>query len=81
MKQTERLLGYLREHRTINPLEAWGYLGIYRLAARIRDLRRAGHGIRRELVPVENRFGEVCRVARYTLESEAGDKENDHEQV
>lgn len=39
MSQTEQLLRYLRRHRTITPLEALRELGIFRLAARIHNLR------------------------------------------
>ena len=58
---------YLEGHRVINPLDAWDKLGIYRLSARICDLRKAGHKIDDERITVQNRFGEDCRVARYWL--------------
>ena len=48
-------------------MEAWSELGIYRLGARVFDLKASGHDIDRELVPVSNRFGEECRVAQYRL--------------
>lgn len=48
-------------------MEAWSELGIYRLGARVFDLKAQGHEIVRELVAVNNRFGEECRVARYKL--------------
>ena len=67
--QNERLLGYLQERRTIDPLTALDKLGIYRLGARVYDLRQAGHSISTELKAVENRFGEECKVALYTLGS------------
>ena len=65
--QNARLLAYLRVHREIDPLTAWRELGIYRLGARIYDLREAGHSIESDRIPVENQFGEECRVARYRL--------------
>lgn len=68
-KQTDRLLDYLKEHRAINPMEAWTKLGIYRLGARVFDLRRAGHPISSARQKVPNRFGEECRVASYRLET------------
>lgn len=68
MTQCERLLTYLEEHRAINPMEAWTQLGIYRLGARVFDLRRAGHPICSTFQKVPNRFGEECRVASYRLE-------------
>ena len=65
--QTERLEAYLNERGTITPIEAWQLLGIYRLSARICDLRYQGMTIQTEPCEVENRYGEKCRVARYKL--------------
>lgn len=67
MKQTERLLAHLKRHGTINPLESWRELGIYRLASRICDLRNEGHEIRKDMVSVRNQFGEDVRFAEYEL--------------
>lgn len=68
MTQNERLLMHLKQHGTIQPMEAWSDLGIYRLGARIYDLRDQGYAITRKMVNVVNRFGEECRVAEYQLE-------------
>lgn len=68
-KQTDRLLAYLKTHREIDPLTAWTELGIYRLGARVFDLRKAGHPITSDRKAVENRFGEECKVALYRLEA------------
>jgi hypothetical protein len=65
--QNERLLEWLRANRTIDPLQAWTELGIYRLGARIYDLRRQGHFIINDTKKVANRYGEACRVAEYEL--------------
>ena len=65
--QNERLAAYLAQHGTINPLEAWTELGIYRLGARVFDLRQRGFEIKSENVKVQNRFGEDCHVAQYKL--------------
>ena len=65
--QCARLLARL-ERGPINPMQAWDELGIYRLGARVFDLRSAGHAIVRVMVPVPNRYGEDCRVAQYRLE-------------
>lgn len=65
--QNERLAAYLEEHKEINPLEAWVKLGIYRLGARVFDLRQQGYEIKSENVKVQNRFGEACHVAQYRL--------------
>lgn len=43
--QAIEVLTYLKQHGTIEPKEAWTKLGVYRLAARIKDIRDAGHVI------------------------------------
>ena len=67
--QTDRLLAYLRANHEIDPLTAWRELGIYRLGARVFDLRSAGHSISSGRKSVENRFGESCNVALYRLDA------------
>lgn len=62
-----RVLEYMRAHGGITPLEAWTELGVYRLSARIADLRKLGHAIDGKTVTVSNRYGEACRVKRYAL--------------
>jgi hypothetical protein len=66
MTQVERLNEYLDTHNSITPLQSWEELGIYRLGARIFDLKKAGVVIHTRLTPVENRFGEECHVAEYS---------------
>ena len=63
--QNMRLFDYLSTGKTITPLEAWSELGIYRLSARVYDLRMAGHDVTSRITGVSNRFGEVFRVAEY----------------
>ena len=65
--QTRRLEQYLGRHGTITPLTALRTLGIYRLSARILDLRRAGRGISTKMVRVGSRDRRKC-VAQYRLE-------------
>lgn len=67
MTQCERVLEWLQERGDLDPMTAWQELGVYRLGARIFDLRKAGHNIERQLKDVSNRFGETCRVAYYRL--------------
>jgi len=69
MTQCERLANRLSYGYSINPLESWTALGIYRLSARVFDLRKAGWPISTEMVEVENQFGETVRVAQYRLET------------
>lgn len=64
--QTERLLARLRRG-PVTPLDAMIELGIMRLAARIADLKAAGHEIRTETVEVATRLGGTARVAQYSV--------------
>ena len=65
MKQTERILQYLEDFGTINPMQALMDLGIMRLAARIADLRRSGIQIETDIVTGKNRYGEPVHFAEY----------------
>jgi len=65
--QNIRLLQYLKENKRINPLQALTELGIYRLGARIFDLKKMGYDITKTNIAVKNRFGEKCIVAEYKL--------------
>lgn len=70
MSQNDRILDHLQTVGTIRPMTAWNDLGIYRLASRINDLRKAGHKIKTRKVEVVNRWGEACYIAEYSLETE-----------
>ena len=67
--QCDRIQSYLETHDGITPMEAWNQLGVYRLGARIWDLKhKKGLPIVRYMVKVKNRYGEECKVAKYRLE-------------
>ena len=69
--QCDRVLTYLENHKGITPMDAWNYLGVYRLGARIWDLKhKRGIAIKKIMVDVPNRYGEICKVAEYRLEAE-----------
>ena len=67
--QVQRLRKYLIAHQRITPLDAWSKLGIYRLSARIHELRQMGYGINSTKTDVINAFGEKCSVGLYELTS------------
>ena len=67
MSQCERLQKWLESEGEIDPLTSWTKLGIYRLGARIFDLRQKGLNIKTGKKEVVNQFGEVCKVASYEL--------------
>ena len=74
-KQCERVIDYLREHRTITSREAMEYLGIERLSARVSELRSRGVPIRSRTIKKKNMFGEDCRISQYWLEESEGDRQ------
>lgn len=67
-KQTDRVLDYMRENGSISQMEAFVELGIFRLASRISDLKRAGYAINSQMEAVTNRYGEKCHIKRYTVQ-------------
>ena len=66
--QAQRVLEYIVIFGSITQLEALTELGVMRLASRISDLKRQGYPIKGENVSVKNRYGETCRVKRYSLQ-------------
>ena len=50
MSQTAAVLDYIEKHGSIDPIRAMNDLHIFRLAARIADLRKAGVPIETEIV-------------------------------
>ena len=58
--QRDAILWHLERRGSITPIEALNELGCFRLAARIEELRRSGHGIK---TIIEKRKGK--RYARY----------------
>jgi hypothetical protein len=68
--QAQRLLAAI-ERVPLTTLEIQRQLGIGRAAARVYELREElepqGRTVSTELVPVENRFKERARVARYSV--------------
>ena len=65
--QNDRILAYMEAFGSITQLEALRDLGVMRLASRISDLKRQGHPIKSEMEVVENRFGESCKIKRYSM--------------
>lgn len=65
--RNQRILDYLDAHGSITQLEALKELGIMRLASRMSDLKRQGYEIESKMDVVHNRYGEKCRVKRYSI--------------
>lgn len=67
MKQTERILQYMRDFGSITQLEAIRDISCMRLGTRIFDLKREGYAIKKETETSKNRYGEDTSYARYRL--------------
>ncbi len=67
MNQTERIRAYLESHYCITPKQAMDDLGIYRLGARIYDLKKEGVPIKSGWLKTKNRYGEKTRVRMYWI--------------
>lgn len=68
-KDCQRILEHLKTHGALTSLEALRLGFGARLAARIYDLRAAGHKIVADSVEVQRADGTPTRVARYRLEA------------
>jgi hypothetical protein len=58
----------MEDHGTITAAVAMSEYGVYRLAARIADLRGQGYNISSEIQTGKNRYGEATHFAVYKLE-------------
>ncbi len=76
--QNERIITYMRDFGSITQLEALKDLGVMRLASRISDLRKQGYSIISTREIVENRYGEKCRIKRYSLEEYENEKQKNY---
>ena len=66
--QNKMLKKYMMTHKGgITAKEAWMYLSIQRLSARIADLIREGVDIASEYETGENKYGEKVRYKRYWM--------------
>ena len=68
--QCEKVLDSLREKGSINPIQALRWFGCFSLAARIYDLKKAGHHIISKRISKSGRYGRV-NFAEYSLESDS----------
>lgn len=73
MTQSAKILDFLKSHNGITSYEAFRYLNITRLAARISDLRRQGHEIYSQKEMSVNQDGKTVYYDRYRLRKEQKD--------
>ena len=62
--QNSKVLRYIEEHGSITPLEAMRF-GCMRLAARISDLKAAGHNIQTLIIYKTDEDGHTVKYAKY----------------
>lgn len=67
IRQTDRILAYMRLYGSITQLEALQECGVMRLASRINDLKRDGYKIKTATKRVQGRYGS-CTIAEYSLD-------------
>ena len=67
MTQKERILNYLKEHKTITQLEAINVFWDWRLSAKIYQLKKEGHPIKTEMIKVKRADRSDAYVSKYTL--------------
>lgn len=66
--QTDAVLNYMQQYGSIEPLQALRDLGVYRLAARISDLREKGYVIASDSVRSRSKItGKNVRFSKYRL--------------
>ena len=68
--QNEQILYHLKNIGTITPDESWNRYRIYRLSARIADLRKRGYVIDTHLHTYTDGYGKAIRFAEYELIAE-----------
>lgn len=66
--QCRQILDYIDQFGSITPLDAMRDLGVYRLAARISDLKKRGYPIVDQWETVPTRLGKSTEIKRYSLQ-------------
>ena len=67
VKQTEKVLRYMKEFGSITSLQAMTDLGVMRLASRITDLKQSGYDIKSRFIHSKNRYGEPIKFKEYYI--------------
>ena len=67
LTQRQLILKYIHDFGSITPMQAYGDLGITKLATRISEMRRDGMKFNIEIIKGENRYGKPTRFAKYSF--------------
>ncbi len=72
MKTTQKqlIIKYIQDFGSITPMEAFGDLGITKLATRISEMRRDGMQFKIDTVKSKNRYGKTVHFAKYSFPKE-----------
>ena len=70
MTQKEMVLDYILDFGSITPMQAFGDLGITKLATRISEMKKEGRQFKIDMVKGKNRYGKPTRYARYSFPDE-----------
>ena len=70
MNQHERIMWYIKEFGSISPMEAYGDLGITKLATRISEMRADGMEFDQRIEKKKNRYGDKVHYMRYWFKGE-----------
>lgn len=70
MTQNDKVLEYMEKHGSITAWDAVYNLGVFRLSARISDLKHDGYRIKSETVRKKDGRGEYKNYAKYSLEKD-----------
>lgn len=65
--QRELILQYIENFGSITPMQAFGDLGITKLATRVSEMRASGVQFKIETVREKNRYGKSITYARYSF--------------
>ena len=65
--QCEKVIQYMRDFGSITSAQAIVDLGVYRLSARISELKANGWDIERKMIKDTNRYGETVFFAEYNI--------------
>lgn len=79
LTQKERVLGYVYEQGSITSKEAYDFLGITQLGARIFELEREGYRFDRKNESSFNRYGKAVSFTRYSMEKNDGKEDMDRQ--
>ena len=68
MTQREAILQYIEDFGSITPMDAYGDLGITKLATRVSEMAKDGIHLKHTMEKGKNRYGKPMRYMRYSFQ-------------